>query len=439
LSTTGSAGGLTVTGDGVTNASGGTIQNTTGADGAAAGNGVYLSGAQKVKLSWMAFSGHANHGLFGTSVRDVDLNHVRFTGSNGSSNSGTFLEGPVHIVEGTGGITVKNSRLDGAAFNGFNLSNSTGTLDSLVLAFDTVSTMQGSTADVRGTGLQAIFSGGSGVVRIRDNSVTFWWANGIQVAVQTAASATTAVIQNNKVQQTSGALAAAGGIEVNGGNLAFNISNNTITGADGTAISADKNQGNTFFNGTISGNTIGTSGVANSGSATGTGIFVQHAGVNATTVKISGNVIRQINGSQAIWMLLGDDVGGGGSGTMNSTITGNTIAEEGSAASARTGIIVQSGRVTGDTDASCYDVGGAGALANSITNFNNRIRPNERFLTSMHLPGYTGANNDNTAVNNYLTGRNPGTVNVTSNNVSAGGPGITNTAPAGSACPQPTM
>lgn len=442
LSGTGTANGLQVTGDGSTNGSGGSIVNTTGGDGATAGNGVYLSGARNVNLSWMAFSGHANHGVFGTGVRGLNINKTRFTGNNGTSNSGTFSEGPVRLVDAGGGITIKNSRLDGAAMNGFRLENTSGTapvVDSLVLANDTVSTMQGSTSDVRGSGLQAIIGDGSANVRIRDNSVTYWWGNGIQVGVQTGAAASTALIQNNKVQQTSGALAAAGGIEVNGGNLSFNISGNQITGADGTAISADKNQGNTFFNGTINGNTIGTSGVANSGSAAGTGIFVQHAGPNVTTVKISNNTIRQINGSQAIWTLLGDDVGGGGAGTLNATITGNNIAEEGTAASARTGIIVQSGRVTGDTDQMCADVGGAGALANSITNFNNRIRPNERFLTTMRLVGYTGANNDNTAVNAYLTARNPGTTNVTSNNVSAGGPGILNTVPAGSACPQPTL
>ena len=174
------------------------------------------------------------------------------------------------------------------------------------------------------------------------------------------------------------------------------------------------------------------------GSGAGTGIFAQHSGPGTTTINVTNNTVRQINGSQAIWMLLGDDPGGGGSGTMNVTVTGNNIAEEGATPSARTGIIIQSGRVSNDTDLMCADVGGAGALANSITNFNNRIRPNQRFNTVMRMRGYTGASNDNAAVNTYLTGRNPGTVNVTSTSV-AGGGGIFNTTPAGSACPQPTL
>lgn len=436
LSSTGTNGGLTVTGDGATNGSGGSITNATGGDGASAGNGVYLSTAQNVSLSWMALSGHQNHAVYGTSVKNVALNHVRITGNNGTSNSGTFQEGAVHFVNATGGITVKNSRLDGSAYTAFLVEQLSGApaADSVVAAFDTVSTGQGSTSDVRGQALQTIITSGSANVRYRNNSVTYWWGTGIEVAVQNTAGSSTALIQNNKVNQTSGALNAAGGIEVSGGALAFNISGNNVTGADGTAISVDRAQGNTLLNGTIDGNTIGTSGVANSGSATGTGIFVQHAGPSTTTVKVSNNTIRQINGSQAIWFLLGDDTGGGGVGTMNVTVTGNNIAEEGTAASARTGIVIQSGRVTGDTDTMCVD-----AQSNSITNFNNRIRPNERFLTTMRVRGYTGANNDNTAMNNYLTSLNAGTVNVSSNNVSAGGPGFLNTSPAGSACPQPTL
>ncbi|MDB4950229.1 MAG: hypothetical protein JWM27_2878 [Gemmatimonadetes bacterium] len=436
LSSTGTTAGLTVTGDGVTNGSGGTIANSSGGDGASAGNGVYLSNTRSVNLSWMALSGHQNHAVYGNTVRDVNLNHVRITGNNGTSNSGTFQEGAVHVVNATGGMTVKNSRLDGSAYTSFLVEQLAGApaADSIVAAFDTISTAQGSTADVRGNGLQTILTSGSANVRYRNNSVTYWWGTGIEVSVQNTAASSTALIQNNKVNQTSGALAAAGGIEVSGGALAFNISGNNITGTDGTAISVDRAQGNTLLNGTIDGNTIGTAGVANSGSATGTGIFVQHAGPSSTTVKISNNTIRQINGSQAIWALLGDDVGGGGSGTMNATITGNNIAEEGSAASARTGIIVQSGRVTGDTDVMCADV-----QANSITNFNNRIRPNERFLTTLRVRGYTGANNDNAAMQSYLTSLNAGTVNVASNNVSAGGPGYLNTSPAGSACAQPTL
>jgi len=257
------------------------------------------------------------------------------------------------------------------------------------------------------------------------------------------------LIQNNHARQTSGALAGAGGIVVSGGNLAYNISLNDVQGANGTSIVADKTAGGANLNGTIAGNTIGTSGVVNSGSATGIAIFASHTGANSTTVKISNNVIRQVNGSAngAITLLTGDDVGGGGSGTMNATVTGNDIQESGSTVSnAQHGILVTHGRASGDTDLGCYDIGGAGALANSITNFNtaaggtnvNRIRINERFLTTARFPGYLGANNDNAAMSSYMLGRNTASNTLIANNVAAGGGGFTNT-PSGAACPQPTM
>jgi hypothetical protein len=435
LSNTGSTNGLQVTGDGSTVGSGGSIVNTTGGDGASGGNGVYLSNARSISLAYLNLSGHANNAIYGSGITGLTVNKVRITGTNGTSNSGTFEESPVHLRNSGGTLKLTNSRFDGGAWNGFLLRNSSGapTVDSLVIANDTVSSMQGSTSDVRNTAVQALIESGTADVRIRNNALTFWWGNAIQVKADLTGSAT-ARITANVLSQTSGALAGAGGIQVSGGNLAFNISGNSVNGANGTAISADRVQGAGYnFNGTIDGNFVGTSGVANSGSSAGTGIFAQHSGPGSTTIKVSNNVVRQINGTQAVWMLLGDDVGGGGSGTMNTTITGNNIAEEGSAASARTGIIVQSGRVTGDTDTMCADV-----ASNSITNFNTRIRPNQRFNTVMRLPGYTGASGDIAAVNTYIQGRNPGTTGLTSA-TTAGGGGIFNTSPAGSACPQPSL
>ena len=63
----------------------------------------------------------------------------------------------------------------------------------------------------------------------------------------------------------------------------------------------------------------------------------------------------------------------------------------------------------------------------------------DRFQSTIELPGYTGANNDNTAVQNYLIAR-PNTVTTiqATNEVPTSG-GFINTTPAGSACTQPTF
>ncbi|HET7462839.1 MAG TPA: Ig-like domain-containing protein [Longimicrobium sp.] len=453
LSSTGSSGGLTVTGDGSTNGSGGSITNMVGADGGTAGNGVYLNSAQKISLSWMALSGSQNNGVYGTGVRGgFTMDHVRFTGlANGAGASIANHESDVQLVDIGGPVKLTNSRFDGAGYNAVRIENISGTaptIDSLVIASDTVSTMQGSTSDVRGTAFLVSLQDGTVDARIRNNQVTAWWGNAINVIVINSATGT-AKIQNNFADNTNGALAGAGGIWVAGSNMAFNISANTVRHTNGTAISVDRDKdGGGSFQGTVDGNTIGVSGDANSGSFTGTGIHVGHTGPATTTVKVSNNVLRQINGSAngAIWTESGDALAGGGSGFINVTVTGNNIQESGTTVNAaQSGILVTHGEQSGppnDTDVGCYDVNG-----NTIANFNtasasnrwNLIRVNQRFGTTSRWPGYTGAATGATSQTDlatYLLARNTASNSINSNSSTGG---FLNTSPAGSACTQPSM
>lgn len=450
LSSTGTAagnGGLTVTGNG-TNGSGGSITNTTGADGATSGIGVYLSNTKAVSLSWMALSGHANHGIFGTGVRGgLTLDHVRLTGNNGTSNSGTFNESALRMDNIGGPVKITNSRFDGGAMNAVRIDNSLGTsptLDSLVFENDTVQTMQGSTADVRGSAMLVTLFDGTADVRFRNNRVLAWWSTGIHVLSQGTASAT-ARISNNFVDNTNGALAGASGIIAAGCRLGFNISANTVRHTNGAAIASDMTPGCTqTVQGTIDGNTIGVSGDAASGTATG--VAIAAAGrAGTTTVKISNNILRQIAGSAsgAITTTTGDAAAYGGSGTMNATISGNNIQESASPVNnAQHGILVTHGTSSGppnDTHQGCYDI-----QSNTIANFtsgtaNNRIRVNQRFGTTSRFPGYTGAATgvtSQTDLASYLLGRNTAS---TSTNANTSTGGFLNTSPAGSACPQPSM
>jgi Bacterial Ig domain len=450
LANTGITNGLQVTGSG-TVGSGGTITNMTGADGSTSGNGVYLNGTRNVSLSWMNFSGSQNNGVYGTGVRGFTMDKTRFTGmANGSGASAANNESNVQLVNVGGAVKLTNSRFDGAGYNGVRIENISGTapvLDSLVMAFDTVATMQGSTGDVRGTALLVNLQDGTVDARIRNNHVQAWWGNAIHVLVHSSASGT-ARITNNFADNTNGALAGAGGIWVAGSNLAYNISGNTVRHTNGTAISADRNKVGANMNGTIDGNFVGVSGDSNSGSGTGIGIYASHTGPGTTTVKISNNVIRQINGSAngAITTSVGDAAAGGGSGVFNATVTGNNIQESGSVVNAaQSGILVTHGVQSGppnDTDQGCYNV-----LSNTITNFNtasvatrwNLIRVNQRFGTTSRWPGYTGAATgvtSQTDIGTYLLSRNTAS-NSTNANTSTGG--FLNTSPAGSACPQPSI
>jgi len=450
LNSTGNNGGLSVTGANGIWGSGGTIRNTSGPDGANGGNGMLLVNTRNVVLQYMFFMDHSNNAILGTGVRSFSIDRCRFTGLNGSSNSGLHSESVVTLLDAGGDLSFTHSYFSGGAFNTVRIENSAGTapvISSLLFDNDTLTTMQGSREDVRNTGLLIHVKEGTlnnGI--IRNSRIDYWWGNAIHVLSQGAAAATVQIL-NNYCNNTNGALAGAGGIYVGGGNIDYTIAGNTILNVSGAAISSDRTNIGTLMRGTISGNRIGASGVANSGSSMGTGIFASHHGPGTTTVTIKDNVLRQINGSAAIWGLMGDDVmsGNAGGGRFNLTIQGNNIQESGTAVlTSRMGILVTVGTVSGpppDNGIGCFNIGGAGALANTITNFNmgttneNRIRINQRFRTTAMFPGYSGANNDNNALTTYLLGRNIASGAVNSNNVSGGGPGFINT-PGGSACAQ---
>jgi len=191
--------------------------------------------------------------------------------------------------------------------------------------------------------------------------------------------------------------------------------------AVGSALIIAKGTGTGNFTGTVSNNTIGVTGLANSGSSQGSGIAVIHAGGGSNTTHITGNQIRQYNNS-GIQLQIGD-ASQGGNGSLNATVTGNTVAQPGTFAS--NGVFLNVGVLTGDAHQACFSFGGAGALANSITgssaNGATDFRLRERFATSVRLPGYAGANNNNAAVVTFVQGNNGGTpTGSVANNVPTG-------------------
>jgi hypothetical protein len=192
------------------------------------------------------------------------------------------------------------------------------------------------------------------------------------------------------------------------------------------------------ISGIISGNAIGASGVANSGSSQGSAISLLSTGAGTHTSLVSGNQIRQYN-NQGLLLQIGDNTAGG-DGTLNATVTGNTIAEPGTVLASKNGVHLNAGLITGDNPQVCLDLGGVGAAANSITGSGSGgaagtdFRLRQRFLTTVRLPGYAGANSDNAAVTVFVQARNGGTpTGLVQNTVSTGGGGYVG----GAACPQP--
>jgi hypothetical protein len=145
------------------------------------------------------------------------------------------------------------------------------------------------------------------------------------------------------------------------------------------------------------------------------------------TIAIAANTVHQYN-NHGIRLDFGDEINDGS--VFNATVTGNTVSTPGNINTDFNAIHLNNGTV-GATDnfTSCVDIGGAGALANivagggsgSIPPNNADIRLRQRQSTTVRLPGYGGANNNDAAVVAYLSGRNTLTTAATSNTVPTGG------------------
>jgi hypothetical protein len=248
------------------------------------------------------------------------------------------------------------------------------------------------------------------------------------------------VITGNTISNTGVAAVSGGGaaIRVFGGNntginanATFNIANNTMRDSRGAALAVNKLGGMGVFNGTITVNTVGVAGVANSGSSEGSGIFTLTDGSGPYTATLTGNTSRQY-GNFGIFVQTGGS-GVIGNGDMKVTATGNTVANPGTLVFAKNGAQLNGGVTPGDTYEVCLTLGGAGALANAITSTGTDggtdFRLRQRQATTVYLPGYVGANSNDAAVVSFVQGNNGGTPTGSATNTVPTGGGFLGTCP----------
>ena len=146
---------------------------------------------------------------------------------------------------------------------------------------------------------------------------------------------------------------------------------------------------------TIQNNTIGTAGVAGSGSVQGNGIFVDSNGNGLVRALITGNVIRQWTNRSGIALDVID-----GDAEMSATIRNNILTEPNSAFAGTTtrGMTIQLGTAqVGDTIDACLDIGHAtdAALKNQVAGTGEPPQPDIRYLhegqgSVVQLAGYSG-------------------------------------------------
>lgn len=431
-------GSFTVTGAGGacgpadTTCSGGTIQNMTGGDDSSAvpvGSGVVLNNVASVSLTRLRIRSNSNYGLRGTSVAGFTMDTCFLDGTTGTNGATPYNDGAVSFDNLTGSATVSNSNIQGGFSNNFRLVNTSGTLNRITFSNVTFDVSGASPANDALT----IESQGAAVVNVTVQNSFFKSAAGDLFQLNNIGTgADDLIFTGNTLTNAHAAIATGGGgvtIGSNGtGNITSNFSNNTLRDAVGHAILFFKSTGSATVTGTFDNNTIGVSGAANTGSAEGDGIKVQNAGQGTVKVTITNNQIRQYN-------VFGIELltGGGASampGALNATITGNTIAQPGNTAGTiglpKNGIHVNDGTVVGDTYQVCADIvsnsmTGSGADAVPPTGIVADFRLRQRQATTLRLPNYAGANNDNAAAVAFVSGNNGGASGLASNTVPTGG------------------
>jgi hypothetical protein len=439
LDTTGSDGGLHVTGNGAAG-SGGTIANKTGADGSTStGIGIYLNSTADVQLASMQLNGFDNFGIRGTQVNGFSLSNsvVEGTGAGKNGNNNAFDEGSISFgnVNGTNGLigtaTITNTKIHDGFENGFALFNTSGTVN---LVMDNV--------DVTGAGNDGILTQNFGTAtvnfEVKNSEIYANVGDHFNATADNAANLNVLFGNNGKNVLTGGAAGALGqGITIQtgigwSGSGSANISNNEISGAVDTPVNVNIG-GTGTFNASIINNIIGKDGVAGSGTPVGSNkdaIRIVANGDKATdatpdggtlNVLISGNTIQQVAG-RGIYVIGRDGGTAADPIRLNVTIIGNTLRQ--SLTSSGQGILLESGASSsgGVGNVSDYvilhaDIGGAGARVNTFSDdwgVNNPLGfdPDEIRLINqiannrVLLTGYAGGPTDDAAVRSYLAGRN---------------------------------
>lgn len=429
LEGTGAANGVQVTGAGAAG-SGGTIQGMSG-------DAILLDDVRNVFFASMAIQGNLGSGIAGTDVTGFSLD-----GSSVLNNGDDAVAEEAGIrVDGLfGSATIRGSTFAGSVHDNVRIRNTAGVLDRLTVA---ASTFDDNHIATGRNGL-LVAGSGSAVVRatVDGNQFTGSRAHQLRLDLAGAADAEVQVTGNTFANAHPAIIPGSGGVvlENTGGTpaLRYVVDGNAISGAVGSALVVHEGPGDGAFSGVIRGNVVGVTGVPNSGSAQGSGISLTALGAGSHTVAVTGNQVRQYN-NHGLLVQIGDN-SLGGNGVLNATVTGNTIAEPGTAPTSKNGIHLNAGVTSGDDPQVCLDIGGAGVLENSMTGAGSGglagrdFRLRQRFLTTVRLPGYAGANNDNAAVTAFVQGRNAGApTGLTQNTVSTGGGGYVG----GTACPQP--
>jgi hypothetical protein len=415
LNSTGTSGGLTVTGNGgvctsaTPTCTGGRIQNTVGADNSTAtpvGTGIVLNNTRSVSLSLMRIDNHSNYAIRGTSVDGFNLASSLVDGANGTNVATPFNDGSLVFFGVTGvssGMTgtssITNSTIQGGFQRNIAIDNSVGTLN-LTVSGNTIRR----TSDAAGDDGFFLEADTTATVTLTVSNNTFARHGGDHINVTMVNDAVVDVtitgntLHGNYTGTPEGnhPIGLGQGIFLFGaafnGTVTYDVSNNGTAAVpfrgnrQGGAIHVNKGSGTGTFSGRIENNVIGDPAVVGSGSAEAFGIIVGARGAGGShTTLINNNQIRQYF-DRGIVLQAGE-----GSAALNATVTNNTVSNFADAVNSLHGIHSDNGILATDTNAVCLNISG-----NSVATAGNEpqggadIRLRRGSNTTVSIPGLAG-------------------------------------------------
>lgn len=417
---------LTITGDDSTaqggDSSGGVIANVAGANGAIAGNGIYLNNAANVTLRQITINGtNQNHAIRGYQVNNFVLEYSTISGSNGNAESlpdaeiageGAIYFGNASISGLSGAGTFTRNLISGGRGRNVSIINATAGTTTLTfkgnwfgpnqsfvnaghnLAVEAAGSGTSITAVVGGVDSEAnVFNGAPG------DLINFTGQIGSTMNVQ---------LQNNLLSHghPNNTIGGGGIVLATEGTMTFVVDGNTVHDSHGSAITLHKANAGVLLSGRLTNNVIGAHGWPGSGSATANGIYLSGAGTGTIALTLANNQIHNWTGAGMLF----DNTGG--SYTASFTIQGNTLAQPTGGGGALA--ISNGGPGTGDRVNVCAVIGGATAGArNSFSGgavVGNVVMGSSGDATGhvFNLPGYAGSTTANVesfvAANNDITG-----------------------------------
>jgi hypothetical protein len=439
LSNTG-AGAVTITGNGAsdtTNTTRGRIGAASGTGGTISGktgNGITLNSTGVVTIRNMVIQNNAGHGIEATQVAGLTLDNTRITGhtqrngllgtgvnnlqiihselvSNATDDTGAVVSANdymnMRMVSATGTASIRHSLFQVGAEHIARFFSTTGTL-ALTVENNTFS------GAMAGTGFSIYAFGNSNITaNVQGNTLQNNSAFGMDSGTETTQSASlNLTVTGNTFSNNFVGVTVAHG---SSGTNTFAVTNNVFQTHGSISVNVNRLGGGAFtnfglFSGVVSGNTIGTAGVANSGSAAGSPIRVVTNGNGGTTrVSILNNSIREY-AEHAITVVPRDTTTGH---TLHARVQGNTISHP--HAFALDGVNVTMGALNTDVISLCVDIGGGtAAVQNSVANSpRNGIRVRSSGLPAANItltaPGYDGTGAT------YFANRNPAATGVQGN------------------------